>query len=215
MNRKLKKISNHLYIQNSTRMDVGVDDLFMVVKSGTTIDVYRYNPALTVEQVQKSLESGSLSRRIKGNMIRIVNKIVATRPVSLDDVKLSDKPRMIKQTKSTIIVEPSSVLDEGSKEAFDFADFGVNLDEIKKIVPEPKKNTDGSVTVGPGQPTARSLVAIKRGDDAVDNVYTADKAIHIETKVLDENGEETDTEAVMTDEKAIVMQTAPEGENEG
>jgi len=213
------KDKNALWLQNYTVMDVSLDDLNVVVKSGMTINVYKYNPVLTVEQVQKSLESGSISRRLKTKTLKIVKKAISSRPVILDRIKQSDKPMMIKQTKSSIIITPESVLDEPGKDKFDFADYGVNVEEsAKPLPPQPPvlpvppatKNADGSVTIGEVTHTRslKSIVAGTQKEDMInDDKAGADKIIKVETKVLDENGKETDTEAVKVDEKAIVMQT--------
>lgn len=206
-----KKISNKLFLHNPTKMDVSIDDLCLTIKSGMTIEVYKFNPLLTVEQVEKSVASGSIFRRLENKTLRIVSKIVSPKPMTLYHIKQSDKPALLRQMKSSIILTPESVMDSEIKEQFDFADYGIdrNIPPPIENKPAATKNSNGVITVGEAKPPARSLVAIKHGEDPVDNVDSADKIIKSGAKVLGENGEEVDTEPVNT-ENAIVIQTATE-----
>jgi len=220
---KSMKVKNALWLQNYTVMDVSVDDLGVVIKSGATVNVYKHNPALTEEQVQKSLDSGSISRRLKTKTLKIVKKAVGIRPFVLDKIKQSDKPMLITQIKSSIIITPESLLlGDDQKEKFEFADYGVSVEESARLLPTPPppppvlpvppatKNVDGSVTIGEVSQTRslKSIVAGTQKENMIqDDQDGADKIIKVETKILDENGKETGVEAIKTEEKVTVMQT--------
>ncbi|MFA5023457.1 MAG: hypothetical protein WC523_00670 [Patescibacteria group bacterium] len=208
------KEKNFLWLQNLSAMDVSLDDLYLTIKSGHTINVYQTNPQLTVDQVKLSLESGSISRRLKTKTLKIVKKHTSVNPPSLKKIKQSNSPYLIKQTKSSIIIEPESVLDDDTKENFDFADYGVDIDAVAtETRPPVVKNINGTITVGEST-KPRSLKAIVSGtqDSGVveDTKDATDKIIKIENKILNESGEETETEAVQTEKNVIVMQTVDE-----
>ena len=207
------KIKNFLWLQNPTGMDVGVDDLGIMVKAGTTINAFQANPRLTAEQAAKSLASGSVYKRIKSKTLKVVQRAVSARPMVLDQIRQSDKPMMITQTKSSIIITPSSVLEDVEKEKFEFADYGVD-DAPLSVSPPPIKNANGSVTIGAPKVT-RSIPAIVAGtqdsDRIQDDQKAADSIIEMgKTKILDENGNEVSVEPTKIDEKVIVMQTVKE-----
>jgi hypothetical protein len=148
---------------------------------------------------------------------------VGIRPFVLDKIKQSDKPMLITQIKSSIIITPESLLlGDDQKEKFEFADYGVSVEESARLLPTPPppppvlpvppatKNVDGSVTIGEVSQTRslKSIVAGTQKENMIqDDQDGADKIIKVETKILDENGKETGVEAIKTEEKVTVMQT--------
>jgi hypothetical protein len=199
-----KKTINSLYLQNISNADVNVSDLGVMVKAGRTVNVFEFNPALTKVQVEKSLESGSAAHWIKAKLLRVVKKAVNKTPMILGQIRQSNKPMLIRYTKSSIIIHPESLLDEQDKQ-LDFADYDLDETAIKPT-PAPIKNTDGTITVGPKEtatPT-RSIKAIAEGKDATENEYSADRIIQSEARILGEDGKEGELEA-SDEDGAIVM----------
>jgi len=116
-----------LWVMNLAKADVSLSDLGVKVPIGKTVNVYKVNPHLTIEQVQKSLRDGALFKRLSGTnpVLRVVKKDTKARPKALDRLKQSNDPIKIKKTKSSVVIESKSD-DSLEGEEFDFADYGVN-----------------------------------------------------------------------------------------
>ena len=62
----------HCFVTNITKRDIHIGDLGIIVRSFQTIDLLNENHSiLTVEKVQKSLEKGSLCKRIQKKQLLI------------------------------------------------------------------------------------------------------------------------------------------------
>src|SRR5574337_203607 len=126
------KNNKELFLFNQSKSDVSVADLGVKVPANKTVNVYKYNPYLTTEQVNKSLKDGSLSKRLGGKTppLKIVNKNSNKKPESINKIKQSNEAYKIKKTKSSVVIEHSQE-ESNSGEKFDFADYGV--DEVSRV----------------------------------------------------------------------------------
>ena len=139
------KNENQLWLQSLSTADVGLSDLGMKVPAGKTVDVFKVNPYLTVAQVEKSLESGALSKRLGAGILRVVEKQVIDVPKTLNHLKESDKTVTAKKTKTSVIIE--SKMDEAEEDgSFEFADYGV-----QDLGPVSQDRQDDSVMVNTKQ----------------------------------------------------------------
>lgn len=126
------KNNNELWIQNSGKTDIKVADLNVKVRAGTTVNVYKYNPYLTVSQVEDSLKSGSLSRKLKSNSVKIVQGRTVQNPAPLKTVD-EDKNPLVKKVKSSVVIEQENNDPEESGN-FDFADYGIaDLGPVEQV----------------------------------------------------------------------------------
>jgi hypothetical protein len=133
---------NILWVQNQGTADVSLSDLGVKVPAGQTVNVYKYNPYLTVAQVEKSLESGALSKRLESKVLRIVDKKVTSNPHALNKLKESNETVLAKKTKSSVVIESKTEEPEEGG-SFGFADYGIS--DIGPDVATTKE--DGSVFV--------------------------------------------------------------------
>ena len=203
----MKSTRTTLYLQNTSAVDVGLDDLCLVIKSGVTVDVFAANPDLTRAHVEGSLATGSAGYWIGRGLIRVVKRRISNTPMILSQIKQSNQPMRIQKTKSSIIIKPESLLDV-EDERLDFADYGIDEAAVKPL-PALIKNTGGAITVGPQESVVpvRSIKAIAAGEDAVENAWSADRVISSGAKVLREDGTEGEVVAGELD-GAIVMEVA-------
>lgn len=126
------KNTNELWLKNSGKSDIKVADLNVKVGAGATVNVYKYNPYLTVSQVNDSRKSGSLSRKLSGKTLSVVQKHVNPVPVTLNHIKESNTP-IVKKTKSSIVIEQEND-DPEEVGSFEFADYGVaDLGPVKQV----------------------------------------------------------------------------------
>lgn len=116
-----------LFLLNQSKADVSISDLGIKVPMGKTINVYKANPYLTAEQVEKSLKSGALLKRLSGNspVLKIVNKNTNKKPSNV--IKQSKEAFKIKKTKSSVVIE-HDFEENNDGQKFDFADYGVSED---------------------------------------------------------------------------------------
>ena len=116
-----------LWLTNLSKADVSLSDLGVKVPIGKTVNVYKVNPYLTVQQVEKSKRDGALFKRLSGTnpTLRIVKKDTRARPAVLDQLKQSKEAVKIKKTKSSVVIENIQEENEDG-EKFDFADYGVS-----------------------------------------------------------------------------------------
>jgi hypothetical protein len=119
-----------LFLFNQSKADVSISDLGVKVPAGKVINVYKYNPYLTAEQVNKSLKEGALNKRLnaKNSPIKIVKKDIKEN--ALTKIKQSNEAYKIKKTKSSVVIEYSQE-ESNNGEKFDFADYGV--DEVSRV----------------------------------------------------------------------------------
>jgi len=164
-------MSKELWLHNDTGADVSIADLGVKVPANKTINVYKYNPYLTEEQVKRSMEDGSLSKRLN-NVLSVVNKYVAPEPHGLNHIKASKKPVEVIKTKSAIYVntKEEDVLED--EDFGDFADYG--LGELGHKNTTHKQTDDGSVVVVQKKDDEKSEIPAplldyqKAGDKKVD-----------------------------------------------
>lgn len=118
-------MSKELWLQNNTGADVSLSDLGVKVPANKTINVYKYNPYVTTEQVQKSREDGALSKRLTSNTLTVVSGAKDPRPHTLDHVKASNSIVEVVKSKSAVFIDTKSedVLED--EDLGDFADYGL------------------------------------------------------------------------------------------
>jgi hypothetical protein len=122
---------NSLWVQNLGTSDVSLSDLGVKVPAGKTINVFKSNPYLTKAQVDLSLQSGALSKRITNGTVRLVTGPVAEKPHNLGK-KLVSKEFTVRKTKTSVVIDASTPNEEGG-EKFDFADYGgVDFENVVK-----------------------------------------------------------------------------------
>jgi len=111
-----------LWVHNPGTSDISLSDLGVKVSVGNTIDIYKTNPYLTAEQVEKSMSEGSLYKRLSVKALIVVNKKPATPPKVM---KAADGAVHARKTKSSIVIETD--MDDPEEEGrFEFADYGIN-----------------------------------------------------------------------------------------
>lgn len=127
-----------LWVRNDSGSDVSLSDLGVKVPRGKTINLFQHNPYLTVDKVKKSLENGSLAKRVSSGVLTQVQGPSNSRPASLDHVKQSDESVTVKKTKTSVVVESSTpeLEDEQYQEGFSFADYGI--DDLGDVTQEKK-----------------------------------------------------------------------------
>ena len=123
-----------LWVQNRASKDVMISDLGIKVCIGKTVNVYTCSPYLTEEQIQKSLESGSLHSRLKLKLLASVSgPPQAISPTKLNRVKESKQPLNVKKIKSSVVIEPHED-DIDNDDSFQFADYGAEENiEMKRV----------------------------------------------------------------------------------
>lgn len=132
--------NKELWLRNPGTSDVSLSDLGVKVPAGKTVNVYKVNPYITVAQVDKSMENGSLYKRLSSNTLCIVHKQVNPITPDLNRIKQSDGTVHAKKTKTSVVIE-TNFDDDSEGDAFDFADYGIG--DINPVVHEKQEN--GSV----------------------------------------------------------------------
>lgn len=118
------KNENELWIHNPGKADVSISDLGVKVPAGKAVNVYKYNPYLTVSKVEDSRTSGALFRRLESKVLKIVTKATNPIPKTLNQIKASNKTVQAKKTKTSVVIETK--LDEPEEDGnFNFADYGI------------------------------------------------------------------------------------------
>jgi len=117
-----------LWLRNDSASDVSLSDLGVKVPRGKTVNVFKVNPYLTQDKVKASLESGSLAKRLSSGVLVPVEGPSTPRPATLDHIKQSNEPVLVKKTNTSVVVEPGNpkLEEEESSEGFGFADYGIN-----------------------------------------------------------------------------------------
>jgi len=142
----MSETTKELWLRNPGTSDVSLSDLGVKVPAGKTVNVYRVNPYITVAQVEKSMESGALFKRLASKTLHVVQKQVNPVPPTLNQIKESDGTVQAKKTKTSVVIETAS--DESEEEGnFDFADYGISdLGPVTQT-----KQDDGAVVVNTKQ----------------------------------------------------------------
>ncbi len=138
-------VEKQLWLQNTSGLDVNLSDLGVQVPAFKTVNVYKANPYLTDLQVQKSLESGAIFKRLEAKTLKVVEGYTNPRPHTLDHVKASTKVIDVIKTKSSVVIDTKDMNVLGDEDLGDIADYGFDLDKnlnVKRI-----KTEDGSVVV--------------------------------------------------------------------
>lgn len=173
------KIKDELWLQNSGTSDVHLSDLGVKVPATQTINVFKWNPYLTVAKVQQSYDTGSLAKRLSSKTLKVVKrKPKPSKSVALEKVKASKEAVLIKKTKSSIIVESNSPeLDES--EEFSFADYGVT-----DVGPDVSRvNEKGSVFVSATQDDDPQEESDATAEPRVENTLSKQSSVVMETQM--------------------------------
>lgn len=151
------KVKDELWVLNTSTSDVMIGDLGVKVPAGKVVDVFQRSHYLTNELVQKSLDSGSLAKRINEHKVL---KIVTKKPKDAPLQRLHEENNVVyaKKTKTSVVVDTK---DTGAVEAqgFDFADYGVDVNPNVSRVAEDnavfvKQKEDTYVEPTKGSPLA-------------------------------------------------------------
>lgn len=118
------KNKNELWLKNDSDNEVKVADLNVKVGAGKIVNVYKYNPYLTVSQVKRSQENGSLYVKLNSRQLRVVKGKPVTNTTALKNVKESDVP-IVRKPKSSVVIEQEQNNPETTG-SFDFADYGIS-----------------------------------------------------------------------------------------
>ncbi len=117
-------MKKELWLLSLSGSDSNLNDIGVKVPAGKTINVFKWNPYVTQEQVDESLKSGSIFKYLTAKKIKIVERKTAVRPADLDRIKES-KEAVARKTKTSVVIE-SDLDDPEEGEGFEFADYGVN-----------------------------------------------------------------------------------------
>lgn len=133
-----------LWLQNQNNVDVSLSDLGVKVGANKTIEVFAYNPYLTEDQVTKSLNSGSISKRLKSGALKKVAGKPSDKEHGVGVLESVTRPTNNVRVRSSVIVEPKQEEDLIVEDLMDIADYGLDgLEENVNMV----KNPNGAVTV--------------------------------------------------------------------
>lgn len=127
------KVRQELWLYNTTEGDISISDLGVKVLAGSSTNVYKANPYLTEEQVNKSLKYGVLCNKIESGTLKMVNKRVNTGKEVVSRIKQSDTPIKATKTRSGVVIEPETTEEIQDRSGFDFADYGIDEDIVSKV----------------------------------------------------------------------------------
>lgn len=134
-----------LWLKNNSGSDVNLSDLGVKVPKDKTINVFKSNPYITAAQVQKSLESGSVFKRLSNKTLEVVVGYSNPTPPTLNHIGLSSNSIEIVKSKSSIIINNKDMDILSDEDLGDFADYGfdpdVNLNSSRS------KTNEGAVVV--------------------------------------------------------------------
>lgn len=138
-------VNKELWLQNNTSSDVSLSDLGVKIPANKTINIYKYNPYLTVEQVKRSQEDGSIAKRLKSETLIVVAGTKKLRPHTLDHIKVSDSVVEVVKSKSAVFIDTKGedVLED--EDLGDFADYGFGELGHKNTINT--RTSDGSIVV--------------------------------------------------------------------
>ena len=93
------------------KMDVSLGDLAYRIPYGQVRDLLGKNSRLTIEDIEKSLKSGSLATRIRQRVLIVVKNTITPKPPR---IKVADPDAIMfpQKTKSFVIIEPEMVKEE-------------------------------------------------------------------------------------------------------
>jgi hypothetical protein len=134
-----------LWLKNNTGSDVSLSDLGVKVAANQTINVYAYNPYVTVEQVKKSMEDGAISKRLENNVLSVVKGTKKSRPHTLDHIKASSDAVEIVKSKTSVFINTKDEDVLNDEDLGDIADYG--LGELGHNNTTNMRTDDGSVVV--------------------------------------------------------------------
>lgn len=134
-----------LWVKNNTSADVSLSDLGVKVAANQTTNIYAYNPYITEQQVQASLESGSLQKRLKNNVLSLAKGFKPKRPHTLDHIKTSNKAIEISKSKSAVYVNTKDEDVLSDSDFGEIADYG--LGDLGHENTSNVKTNDGSIVV--------------------------------------------------------------------
>ncbi|MBF0556601.1 MAG: hypothetical protein HQK96_18945 [Nitrospirae bacterium] len=138
------KVNKELWLLNNTGSDVSVSDLGVKVPAGGTINVYKYNPYITEDQVNNSIKCGALSKRLSGQnpVLKIVPKKAPDLKTQIRKIQQSNEPIKAVKTHSSIVIEQKNTEEVTDDKGFDFADYGIDAS-----IAAPTKDNVGGVTI--------------------------------------------------------------------
>ena len=120
-----------LLVKNTAKKDLFLHDLNVKVRVNSVVNIYTSNSILTQEQIDKSLTSGDLFRRLQRSEAIIVQKMPPVGDVALKQTQESKEPLSIQKIKSSVVIS-SKPLDLGDGESLDFADYGFEESGVVK-----------------------------------------------------------------------------------
>ena len=114
-----------MWLKNNTGSDVSLSDLGVKVLANQTTNIYAYNPYITETQVKKSIENGSIYKRLKNNVLSVVKGAKNQKPHTLDHIKTSSKVVEVVKSKSSIFINTNDedVLED--EDLGSIADYGL------------------------------------------------------------------------------------------
>ena len=179
--------NKELWVQNISNSDVSLSDLGLKVPVGKSVNVFAANPYVTEGQVASSMESGSLYKRLNDHgVLRLVvrkpqENLAAIKKVYEDNTGSA----YAKKTKSSVVIESKGV-NITEDEAFDFADYGVDIgNDVSQVrekgsvfveqkedpanEPEPGSPLAPKTSAGPAQ--RQSSILMKHQSDSQANPF--------------------------------------------
>ena len=114
-------MSKTLYVKNLTGFDLNIADLGVRIKAGTTIEVYSFNPYLTEEAIQKSLNSGYLYKGTHPDKTGKIHCQILKKPANKQQNKL--KTAIIQKTpveNNAVLINPIEHIEDGGFLAVDY-----------------------------------------------------------------------------------------------
>ena len=136
-----------LWLKNVSNKDISLSDLGIKVPVNKTINVYQSNPYLSKEQVQKSLEEGTIAKKLQSKNLQVMAKYVSEKPHNLDHIKTSTKPINIVKSKSSIVIDTQEIDVINDDDLSGIADYGfdndIELDDNTNNI----KTEDGSIVI--------------------------------------------------------------------
>ena len=93
-------MTTNYWITNISKTDINLSDLNLIIRSNTSLDLLR-SKSITLSQIEKSIESGSIYKRR--------DKIVFGKPQKVEEqqLKLSSLPRKCRSKNNAVnVVEP-------------------------------------------------------------------------------------------------------------
>jgi hypothetical protein len=134
-----------LWLKNNTGSDVSLSDLGVKVLANQTTNVYAYNPYITTEQVKKSMEDGSISKRLESKVLSVVKGVKKPRPHNLDHVKTSSGVVEVVKSKTAVFINTKDEDVINDEDLGDIADYG--LGELGHTNTTNVRTEDGSIVV--------------------------------------------------------------------